>query len=294
MEHEPADAVPEEAVSPRQFAENYRTWRVKTFLVHDQDGPLVGALRWFFGFPAWHDPIEWLTFKWLDRSPSSNTPIPKSEAKARFNEAIEYVWLFWTVALLVAYALTWLAAKRDSFNPTNSCVSILHAAWVVVLALLAAYRVIDLLALFIRLHVLEPYVTTVPAHAIVLTFFAYLHVALCFAVFYLGCAVLTGDRFSKNNDPALWSGPLDSLYFSMITIATVGYGDFSPTKSAGKLLVMTEVLIGLALIVVVVQRVITGAKYAKDGKTAHPNSSAPANRDAVIGDQGNSNAETTD
>lgn len=44
-----------------------------------------------------------------------------------------------------------------------------------------------------------------------------------------------------------WS-VLDSLYFSVITLTTVGYGDFSPTTVPGKIFTMIYVLIGLGLI----------------------------------------------
>ncbi|PID36814.1 MAG: potassium channel protein [Rhodobacterales bacterium] len=45
-----------------------------------------------------------------------------------------------------------------------------------------------------------------------------------------------------------WSW-LDSIYFSVITIATVGYGDFSPVTVAGKLFTIFYVLCGLGLFV---------------------------------------------
>jgi voltage-gated potassium channel len=41
---------------------------------------------------------------------------------------------------------------------------------------------------------------------------------------------------------------LDSLYFSIITLTTVGYGDFSPKTSAGKIFTMIYILVGLGLI----------------------------------------------
>lgn len=45
-----------------------------------------------------------------------------------------------------------------------------------------------------------------------------------------------------------WSW-LDSFYFSVITVATVGYGDFSPHTSAGKIFTMLYVFFGIALFV---------------------------------------------
>jgi len=42
---------------------------------------------------------------------------------------------------------------------------------------------------------------------------------------------------------------LDSVYFSVITIATVGYGDFSPQTSLGKLFTIGYVFCGLGLFV---------------------------------------------
>lgn len=41
---------------------------------------------------------------------------------------------------------------------------------------------------------------------------------------------------------------LDSAYFCVITLTTIGYGDFSPKTDAGKIFNMFYVLIGLGLI----------------------------------------------
>jgi hypothetical protein len=45
-----------------------------------------------------------------------------------------------------------------------------------------------------------------------------------------------------------WS-VLDSVYFSVITLTTVGYGDFSPETTAGKVFTIVYVLIGLGILV---------------------------------------------
>ncbi len=41
---------------------------------------------------------------------------------------------------------------------------------------------------------------------------------------------------------------LDSLYFSVITLTTVGYGDIVPTTDAGKLFTVFYVLFGVGII----------------------------------------------
>ncbi|MCP4138765.1 MAG: two pore domain potassium channel family protein [Chloroflexi bacterium] len=43
-------------------------------------------------------------------------------------------------------------------------------------------------------------------------------------------------------------GVLDSLYFSVITLTTVGYGDFSPQTPAGKIFTIIYIMVGLGLI----------------------------------------------
>jgi hypothetical protein len=42
---------------------------------------------------------------------------------------------------------------------------------------------------------------------------------------------------------------VDSVYFSVITLTTVGYGDFSPETTVGKIFTIVYVLIGLGILV---------------------------------------------
>ncbi|RLK03580.1 potassium channel family protein [Ruegeria conchae] len=45
-----------------------------------------------------------------------------------------------------------------------------------------------------------------------------------------------------------WSW-LDSIYFSVVTISTVGFGDFSPETAAGKIFTMIYIIVGLGIFV---------------------------------------------
>ncbi|MHC1754312.1 MAG: potassium channel family protein [Methanosarcina sp.] len=44
-------------------------------------------------------------------------------------------------------------------------------------------------------------------------------------------------------------GWLDSFYFSVITLATVGYGDFTPKTDIGKLFTVVYIFLGLGILV---------------------------------------------
>ena len=44
-----------------------------------------------------------------------------------------------------------------------------------------------------------------------------------------------------------WS-VLDALYFSVVTLTTIGYGDYAPTSTLSKLFTMAYALTGIALI----------------------------------------------
>ena len=43
-------------------------------------------------------------------------------------------------------------------------------------------------------------------------------------------------------------GYLDSLYFSIITLTTIGYGDFSPQTTEGKMFTIFYIILGIGII----------------------------------------------
>ena len=43
-------------------------------------------------------------------------------------------------------------------------------------------------------------------------------------------------------------GPIDAVYFCVVTLATVGYGDLHPTTDAGKIFTVIYILSGLGII----------------------------------------------
>ncbi len=62
-----------------------------------------------------------------------------------------------------------------------------------------------------------------------------------------------------------WS-PLDSFYFSSITLTTVGYGDLAPETAAGKLFTVFYLFTGIGLIVAFLNAVARSAVEQREEK----------------------------
>jgi hypothetical protein len=81
----------------------------------------------------------------------------------------------------------------------------------------------------------------------------YLLVGLFFAFSYVAIQNLGGAPFFSNDDAATSAR---SLYFSFVTITTVGYGDFTARTNLGHTLSVTEALLGQIYLVTVVALVV--------------------------------------
>ena len=58
-----------------------------------------------------------------------------------------------------------------------------------------------------------------------------------------------GGLFYRFVEDMAW---IDAFYFSVITVSTVGYGDISPSTTAGKLFTMVYVVVGIGVFVALV------------------------------------------
>jgi len=84
---------------------------------------------------------------------------------------------------------------------------------------------------------------------------AYLLLALLFAQIYLCLMTWNPGSFSLPVDAAGRSAHLlqsDMLYFSLVTLATVGYGDVLPATHVARMLAMFQAVTGLFYVAVVV------------------------------------------
>jgi len=74
---------------------------------------------------------------------------------------------------------------------------------------------------------------------ILMLFFNYMEISLCFAVIYAGLHLL-GDK------PLV---AMDYIYFSIVTSTTIGYGDMHPVNHMGQLMVCIQAVMVVAFIV---------------------------------------------
>lgn len=83
---------------------------------------------------------------------------------------------------------------------------------------------------------------------------------LAFAIFYL-LLHFSGDKFASKTWPGDFATTfLTPIYFSFVTITTLGFGDFSPDCWPARLCVVLEVGFGFLLLLVVLQRVLGARK----------------------------------
>jgi len=93
---------------------------------------------------------------------------------------------------------------------------------------------------------------TVPVVAGVLCL--YLLVGLFFAFTYTAVQNLGGAPFFANGDAATSTR---SVYFSFVTMTTVGYGDFTARTNLGHTIAVTEALLGQIYLVTVVAAIVS-------------------------------------
>jgi hypothetical protein len=81
----------------------------------------------------------------------------------------------------------------------------------------------------------------------------YLLIAQLFATLFALTAVISGQPFFvQTSHPSA----IDYIYFSFVTITTVGYGDFSAAQSVGRMLAVTEAVFGQLYLITVVALVV--------------------------------------
>jgi hypothetical protein len=106
----------------------------------------------------------------------------------------------------------------------------------------------------------------VTAHRIQGAVAAYLLLGVIWAHAYSLLALLRPGAFSGPINPA--DGPRAWVYFSFVTLATVGYGDVLPVHPAARSLAMLEAVVGQLYVAILIARLVSLA--VAPGRNAGP------------------------
>jgi hypothetical protein len=109
-----------------------------------------------------------------------------------------------------------------------------------------------------RRIVMEPFVSS---RTIIGLLCVYLLIGMTFAATYITIAVVSGEPFFVQTDQAQ---PVDFTYFSLVTLATVGYGDFTAANPMPRMLAAIEGLTGQLYLVTVVAVAVSRVRTTRD------------------------------
>ena len=109
-----------------------------------------------------------------------------------------------------------------------------------------------------RRIVVEPFVSS---RTIIGLLCVYLLIGMTFAATYITIAVVSEEPFFVQTDHAQ---PVDFTYFSLVTLATVGYGDFTAANPMPRMLAAIEGLTGQLYLVTVVAVAVSRVRTRRD------------------------------
>lgn len=109
-----------------------------------------------------------------------------------------------------------------------------------------------------RRIVVEPFVSS---RTIIGLLCVYLLIGMTFAATYITIAVVSDEPFFVQTDHAQ---PVDFTYFSLVTLATVGYGDFTAANPMPRMLSAIEGLTGQLYLVTVVAVAVSRVRTRRD------------------------------
>ena len=150
-------------------------------------------------------------------------------------------------ALYVLIALAVVLRMIASHGPQSPSLSVLGAATWGAIALIAAYRAVRFSLSSVRIDPERVYAALS----------AYLLIGVCWGVAYAAMTrVSPGSLLSGGVVPPAGIGMGDAIYFSFVTLATLGYGDLVPATPAMRGLAVFEAVIGQLYLALLVARLV--------------------------------------
>lgn len=95
--------------------------------------------------------------------------------------------------------------------------------------------------------------------SLILLMLNFFEIILGFANLYLAT-----KSIGYSNSTEVLTKPIEALYFSVVTITTLGFGDIEPILRIGQKLVILEVLSGFILVILIIGVFLTGVRDIKE------------------------------
>jgi voltage-gated potassium channel len=114
------------------------------------------------------------------------------------------------------------------------------------------------IVVLVRRILMEPFVT---GRTVLGLLCVYLLIGMTFAATFITIAVASGEPFFVHTEHAQ---PVDFTYFSFVTLATVGYGDFTAANPMPRMLAAVEGLTGQLYLVTVVAVAVSRVRTRRD------------------------------
>jgi hypothetical protein len=153
---------------------------------------------------------------------------------------------------LCIYSICWLVHTQLT-GSLKIGILITACGWVLV-------RLVQMFTMVVAISFDPNYSCTDYARPAFNTLAHYLEIAGLFAIAYLAIASIDPEAFNLiQGTPSILSTPGSAYYFSHMTIATVSFGDIVPVKAIPRFAVACEILIGMFILIVILQRAFSAA-----------------------------------
>lgn len=164
--------------------------------------------------------------------------------------------------LVDAYRIAWIGSLIASAIVLQR----MTPEWQRAVIVLAAFRVAEVLATGVRLFLLPEGSagTNSFQRSTLIAMSSLATLVLAFANLYLA----VGGVQTSGEHPQPLTHAIDSIYFSAVTIATVGYGDFVPATRAARSLVVAEIAAGLLMLAEIVPYLVSKLESRSLGESA--------------------------
>jgi hypothetical protein len=155
----------------------------------------------------------------------------------------------WRVAIVLVplAVILGIAGRLDDSRPAEAVSAVMNLVFPVAAIVALGRRI-----------VVEPFVSS---RTIIGLLCVYLLIGMTFAAAYITIAVVSGEPFFVQTEHA---EPVDFTYFSLVTLATVGYGDFTAANPMPRMLAAIEGLTGQLYLVTVVAVAVSRVRTRRD------------------------------